>query len=356
LTDNEIYTLVAGKYRHLPQAEAIKAVANELQVTVSGVRGRVSRAQRTVSGQMAVMHYLSQQNTHMISQAQINSMVTEAQKELQERAALLRGLSYYAVYIPDMHVPKQDSRGVQIVYEMIDTLTPVGAVSVLNDGFDFTRLSRWTSRRTVLDNEQDIANSLQIYAHHLDTLRLVAPQALLLPVVGNHDIRVLNDDGNGTGLYTAYQIMQQLAKHGVLWISDLSAQNVVMIHPGLLWAHGYRAMADRRNSARKNYDDIMRIVAAHDTKSPRTMPDLIIGHTHALMQTTTSFGATIYNAGCLCDLQPDYMRKLPDWQHGFVISRIVPDGHDTRLIAIRRTGNKLAALNPFTGMTHEVKL
>jgi hypothetical protein len=354
MTDNDMLVEVKGRLAHLSRAEAVARIAEEKQLTRSGVSGMVTRAEHTPGGHLALLTYHAQQTATKRSAALMQELVDTARLTLSRyQASLKPDRAYYAVYLPDMHVPKQHGPALELTYNLIAGLPNVAYVSALNDGLDFARLSKWSDRRDG-DNEHDLRNNLEAYAHHLCALRLVAPDALFPAIIGNHDARMFNDGGNGTGDYIAYSIAKKLASNGALFLDVPDRENVFCVNGGLVWAHGYRAMADRRNSARKNYQDILRQVPS---SMRHVIYDLVIGHTHAALETTTLHGAKIVNAGCLCNLQPGYMRKRPDWQLGMVISKFYPFGreHDTRLITINERAGRLEALNPFNGRTYSVK-
>jgi predicted phosphodiesterase len=343
---------VRGKYAHLARSEAVQRVADEQGFTRSGVSGMTSRAEKTVQGRVELMRYLSEQSAVSASQVHINALVADARLTLaRHRSRLLTNVPYYAVYVPDMHIPKQHHAALELAYKVIEDLQNIAYISTLNDGFDFAKLSRWVDRRGIVDIEQDVNNVLSIYKHHVDVLRMVAPLAVFPAIIGNHDVRMFTSE-TGTGGYVASNLMRELAGVGVLFIDKPDKENLFFVNDGLAWAHGYTARANRVGGARKNYEETRRLVPQN-----KTLYDLVFGHTHAAMQTTTTHGATVFNAGCLCNLTPDYMRKRPDWQHALVVSKFLPGStwHDTRLIKIEQRNDHLTALNPFTGREHRVK-
>ena len=299
------------------------------------------------------MRYLSASAGMSASKVVIDATVTDARAKLaQHRALLATTIPHYAVYLPDTHAPIQHNTALELVYTLIADIQNVAYISTMNDGFDFSRLSRWADRREVTDIEADIANSIAIYRQHVAVLSMVAPLAVFPAIIGNHDARMFSSE-TGTGDYTAANLMRELAGVGVLFIDKPDKENTFAVNDGLVWAHGFTARKNRVGSAKANYEEIRRHVPERLNKR---LYDLVIGHTHAAMQTTSPDGATITNAGCLCNLEPTYMRKRPDWQLGFVISKFLPgtDWNDTRLIRIEQRGDNLTALNPFNGKEYRV--
>ena len=352
-SDVQILLDVCGKYAYLSPPEAVRRVAEERGFTRSGVSGMRSRAAATIAGRVALMRYLSASAGMSASKVAIDATVTDARVKLaQHRALLATTVPYYAVYLPDMHIPLQHNTALELVYNLIADIQNIAYVTTLNDGFDFSRLSRWTDRREVTDIEADIANSIAIYRQHVETLRMIAPLAVFPAIIGNHDVRMFVSE-TGTGDYIASNLMRDLTDVGVLFVDKPDRENVFFVNDGLAWAHGFTARKNRVGSAKANYEEMRRHV-------PETMQkrlyDLVVGHTHAAMGTTSPGGATITNAGCLCNLEPTYTRKRPDWQLAFAISKFLPstDWNDTRLIHIEQRAGNLTALNPFNGNEYEV--
>lgn len=88
--------------------------------------------------------------------------------------------------------------------------------------------------------------------------------------------------------------------------------------------HGIYA---NQNTTKKHLDDLKVNIA--------------FGHTHTLeMRLSASAAREIafagYNIGCLCDLNPDYMKLRPSaWSHGFAVAYLFPNGYfDVQLIRI----------------------
>jgi len=51
----------------------------------------------------------------------------------------------------------------------------------------------------------------------------------------------------------------------------------------------------------------------------------LTGHTHRLARTSVTLRGGTYASwenGCLCDLQPEYIKGIPNWQHGFAIVNV----------------------------------
>jgi len=115
-------------------------------------------------------------------------------------------------------------------------------LSGLNDGFDFSTLSRWPDGRKAIERalDSDLRGVLDAYAYHLDTLTQIAPKALILALVGNHDVRLLNGN-KGTEDYLQLEVMQRLAKHGLVFLRDFSRENIIKITDNLIWFHGTHA-------------------------------------------------------------------------------------------------------------------
>jgi hypothetical protein len=351
MSDIEFMLKVKGELGYMPRVVAVEVIANRYDLTRSGVSGMVSRAEKTLKGQVALMAYLTDTTpTVSPSQSKIDSVIKRGKEAFKFHKSGL-GRKHYAVFLSDLHIPEQHNRALHLAYKIIDDLPNVAYISTLNDGLDFARLSFW-DRRGLKGNalEDDIANSLNIHSAHMAILHSIAPNALFPAVIGNHDLRIAaHGTDAGIGDYNAAGLMERLAGEGVNFNSSIARYNMVTLSEGLVWGHGVYSSINRVSAARKNYAYYKRVA---DPPHNRSDFDFIFGHTHG--QAVLSNGIhRIINAGCLCNLQPHYMRHTPDWRLGFVISEFDPCGHevDSRIIEIQGT-TKLTARNPFNGKVY----
>ena len=348
--DIELLIQVRGVYQNMPRREAVKIVAKNSGLTVKGVSGRVTRAEQTIAGRVALMQW-QQDNTLAIdtTREEIDALINEHCKTTHNHKALLsHNKPHYAVFLADTHFPYHDVQALSLAYEIIADLPDVAYISGLNDGFDFSTLSRWPDGRKVLDRalDNDLRGVLDTYTYHLDTLAQIAPNALILALVGNHDVRLLNGN-NGTEDYLQLEVMKRLADHGLMFLRDFSKENVVKITDTLIWYHGNHARKNRMGGAKANYETVK-----HHLQSKQDFT-LVFGHVHDSVH-YKNIRANAYGAGCLCRLQPHYTRHAQQWTQGMVVSKFTRDWDLTYNIDFDRVGDKLTAFNPFNGKEYEV--
>ena len=348
--DVKMLIAVAGRLGHLQRSTAVGIIAEERGLTKSGVSGMVTRAAGSVAGKLALMEYRSNNIAKIApSQQAIDIIVNWSRQALRNS----HNASGYAVFMSDIHFPKQDTTALALLYAILDGLDDrVVYWSALNDALDFAKLSHWQDRRSlrVQALEEDIATTLEIHDLHLEIMREVCPSAVPVGMVGNHTIRIATaNDNNGLGLWNTAQLMKRLYAQGVIMPGALTRENVWQINDSLVWSHGWFAAANRVGNMVKNYKQAKRELAS------RSDFEFVIGHTHAQME-TRSDQARLFNAGHLCQAQPEYSRRLMDWQPGVVISKIGRGKNDTRLIPFQRNARTLSALNPFNGRSYEANI
>jgi hypothetical protein len=144
--------------------------------------------------------------------------------------------------------------------------------------------------------------------------------------------------------------MERLAANGVLFERSIAKQNVFKVHDGIYWTHGFSAARRDTTRANKNMEQA-KVTAgiSHDF-------DLVTGHVHKTAVTRTPNGMH-YTNPCLCQLEPDYLRHLPAWSHGFTVTRFDPSTTDkplTTVIDFINIGSALVA--HYNGKRYSVSL
>jgi predicted phosphodiesterase len=350
LKDIELLIQVRGEHGSRSRLEAVKLVAEKNKLSIKGVSGRVTRAEQTIKGRVALMRW-QQDNALYYDKAQvdINDLVVSHQMEFDQHAGLLNR-PYYAVFLTDTHFPYHDVDALALTYDIISDLPGVAYISGLSDGFDFSTLSRWPDGRRAQERalDSDLRGVLDAYNYHLDTLSQIAPDALILALVGNHDYRLIaNNSGNEN--YLQLEVMKSLTKHGLTFLSDFSRENIIRLTKRLYWYHGKHARKNRVGGAKANYEHVK---SALDLDHDFT---LIFGHVHE--PTTYHYiKAAVYGSGCLCQLQPHYSRHRQQWGQGIVISRVDGDQVQTYQVPYLNLEGVLSAYNPFVAKYYEISL
>lgn len=339
--DIEIYVRVFGAYRHLSRTEAYHRVAAEQGISDGGVRSMASRGSRTPEGQVALMRYLSDNAARVnTSDAQVEAVIRQGRDAvaLHREASRARGGVQYAVFRSDIHLPLQHDAGLTLYLKLLRTINPTW-ISGLNDALDNPTLSKWEDRRALRDRafDDDLSNLMELHGLLTELELEAAPNAAIPAIVGNHDLRLTNTDNPTTTAYQTATTMTELAGHGILFLDSLSRQNVFAVNDRLYWTHGFSA-ASRDTTRSTNNMKYAKTEARlkHDF-------DLVTGHVHKLDVTTTPFG-THYTSGCICNLNPTYMRFKPAWDLGIVVSAFDPnsDWHHTTALRFEDVGGTLS--------------
>jgi predicted phosphodiesterase len=353
VTDLDLMLKVRTENSKLPRSEAVKRVAKELNLSIRSVSGRVTRAEQTIQGRSILAKWQQEQAGKLDkAEIEIHAIVNEQINELSlYRGKLQVDHPYYAVFMSDTHYPYHDVKALELAYTIIDDLKDVAYISVLSDGFDLSTLSRFPDGRQAKDRalDSDLRGTLDLYTYHLDTLKLIAPDALMLPVVGNHDLRLIT---NNTGIenYLQLEVIKQLVNHNVTMVTDFNRENIIKINNGLYWHHGRYARKNRQNGAKANYEYVKQELQSI------TDFTLVFGHIHDSSY-WQDVHAKSYGAGCLCQLQPHYTRHNQRWQHGIVISQFDRQNWNlTYNIKFDMIGDKIKAFNPFTGKSYEINI
>jgi predicted phosphodiesterase len=282
------------------------------------------------------------------TQEEINTLVNSHKKIVADYRLTYKPY-HFAVFMSDTHFPYHDVDALHLAYEIISDLPEVSYISGLSDGFDFSLLSRWPDGRNAREQaiDSNLRGVLDAYCYHLDTLRQVAPNALVLALVGNHDTRLLNSR-NGLEDYLQLEVMKELSIHGLLFLSDFSRENIVKINNSLYWFHGKHARMNRLGGAKANYEYVK---GALNLDRDFT---LVFGHVHDPV-VYNHLHAYAYGSGCLSQLNPHYSRFAQKWQQGITISKLWDNQNLTFNIPFVRLEGKLTAFNPFNGKDYEVK-
>jgi len=351
--DIQMLLEVEGYYGDHSRPMAVKIVAARYGITESGVRGMCSRARHSTAGQLALMDYLSKHTAKVSSsQRRVNKVVADGKGTITRHRDKVHDKPGWSVFWGDSHIPRQDMDSFALGYKLIKDLSNVHWITALNDGLDFAKISHWPDRRSIHKRaiDADIGQGLEVHSKHMSMLKWAAPRALPVALVGNHDLRIATfGKDQGLDTWNTASMMEELAGQGVVFPAGMHRENVFAVNKSLVYYHGRFAAANRVGSLVKNYKYIKRELNwRHDF-------EMVTGHTHSLLSHRHD-NAMLYNAGCMCQVQPEYSRWAMDWQRGLVLSRIHQDKNETQLIPFIEHGDMLTARNPFNGKFYEVKL
>lgn len=218
-----------------------------------------------------------------------------------------------AVGLYDLHGHFKDEKAFSTSLAFVGHVRPQRVI-VGGDWVDFYALSRFVSdprRKLELQSELDcVRQSLQ-------RLRRAAPKARIWYLQGNHEARLQKY------LWTRapeLEGLRSLRLPRLLGLSDLSIDWVgsgILRWPGLVWKHGNFVRSKSGVTATAELERLWR--------------SGVSGHTHRLAQVFKRNDAGVFTwveAGCLCDLDPEYVEgQTADWQHGLVYAEVEARGN-----------------------------
>ncbi len=205
------------------------------------------------------------------------------------------------VSLTDWHVPYEDKRAVACAINFCKAIQPdVIIIHEIHDFYDLSRFNQDPSRKETLQDEIDQATK------YFRQLRELCPNSRLILLESNHLDRLrrfLWTEGRPLASLRALQLEQLL---------DLAALDIELRenwhHKGVLFKHG----------------DLVRKYAGYTAKGEFDKEGCagVTGHTHRLGAFYTRKRGGSYawfESGCLCDLNPEYISGVADWQHGLTL-------------------------------------
>lgn len=204
------------------------------------------------------------------------------------------------IAIGDIHFPYQNDNAISYVFSFIQKFKP-RLIFLLGDIIDCYSLSRFDkdpSRILSLQKEFDLANSF------IRKLKEICPYTRIVYIEGNHERRFqkyLNNHPEISSLRSlTVPTMLGLDTLGIDYVKEYHFGDIVLTHGEVV--RKYSGQSARAELERNDYSGIS-------------------GHTHrlSLIHKTTPYRFLQWaEAGCLCNLNPDYIEGVPDWQNGFI--------------------------------------
>ncbi len=238
------------------------------------------------------------------------------------------------VFVPDLHSPYHDPGAIDTLVEFIDYFEPENII-FMGDVFDFYQLSRFDKQPArLLKLGDDIKSGKDVLKQICDA----APKAKKDFVEGNHERRLYRYLCNHPELSGLDVLLPEnllgFAELGINW----HPEEEVFEHHGVVVTHGTRVSKWSGYSAKAELD--------------KWGASGISAHTHRASQYNLSnHGGDYvwYEAGCLCDLRPEYMVGRPNWQHAFAIGDFYEDRFQINLVYMDRERKVLWKDRTFDG-------
>lgn len=217
------------------------------------------------------------------------------------------------VYIPDLHAPYHDEAAFSTALAFVREFKP-DHVWVLGDVCDFYALSRFDRRP---DRALQLQSELDASVELLQRIRDAAPRARATLLKGNHEDRLRRFLWSKAGelaglrsldlvsLFELRRLRYDWVETGLTRVSDLVVKHGTMVRSRA----GYTATGELDRAGLSG----------------------VSGHTHRLayvVRRTMAGSVAWAEAGCLCQLDPDYMEgSTADWAHGLVYGHLEKGGN-----------------------------
>ena len=221
-----------------------------------------------------------------------------------------------AIVVSDIHAPFHDPRAIAVALALIADLKPE-VIYLAGDIWDAYAISRWSKdpkRALMLDEERNVTVEI------LRAFREAAgPDCRIVFIEGNHEVRLA---GYLQDRFPAGTYLPELALPRFLKLDELDIEFIPMVsrtayaqYGPIKVGHFEKCNKHSAYTAKLLMDDYM--------------CDLLQAHTHRLgTHYRTIPGkppAVAGELGCLCDLNPGYVRD-PNWQHGITVITKHVDG------------------------------
>jgi hypothetical protein len=216
-------------------------------------------------------------------------------------------------FLADPHAPYHDEEAYSVALAFLRVFQP-DRTWLLGDFLDFYQLSRFDknpSRALELQGDIDAAHGL------LARVREAVPNSRTTLIRGNHEDRLRRF------LWTRAAELSGLRALDVPTLLGLPDLEIEYVESGQIRVADFVI----------KHGDIVRARAGNTANGELDRAGLsgVSGHTHRLGQVfrrTLSGSTTWIEAGCLCDLQPEYlMGNVADWQHGLAYGYMERSGN-----------------------------
>ena len=208
------------------------------------------------------------------------------------------------IQLTDIHIPYEDKNTLKAVFDFIEYFKP-DQIVLTGDILDFYSLSRFSKDPA---REDELQKDIDKCIPYLQRLTELCPEIHFIE--GNHERRIVKY------LYNQAPALSQL--RCLEFANLMQFQEIGIIHHtteylynGFRFHHGKYATMNAAKKELENYG-----------KSTSQ------GHSHRLeMWLKTGARGMIgsYNMGCLCDLNPDYVEGIANWQQGFGVFHFQDD-------------------------------
>ena len=207
-------------------------------------------------------------------------------------------------FFSDIHAPYHDKFLIEAAIKLLENLQPHFVVlnGDINDFFGISRFNKAQERLELLQMELDLGVSIRT------AFREAAPDARFYETIGNHEERLLTYPGFNA---PALRSLRALKPSSLLGLDELEIrqfpQHGFRLRNEFVVEHGLTVRKDSGASAKARLND--------------TLISGIMGHTHRMDSARRSGYRNLswYEQGCLCMMNPDYVKGEANWTQGFAI-------------------------------------
>lgn len=212
---------------------------------------------------------------------------------------------YRELNLSDLHIPYYDPFAWELTLNIVEVVKPT-TINVLGDGLDFYQLSTFDKDPKAIE-DGGLQENLDQWFRLMLQLKRRAVGCKFRYLPGNHEDRLRRYLMRNPELYG----LRGLELEALLRLEELGFEyypEEIEIIPGLLV--GKHGDVVRRESA---------FSAKGELEKEKHSVSTITGHTHRLgtYYVRTRWGIVkAHENGCLCLLNPSYIRGIPNWQQG----------------------------------------
>lgn len=231
------------------------------------------------------------------------------------------------VFVSDWHVPYHDEQMMHAAISLVQDLQP-DRVVFNGDLSDFFQLSRFNTGLEQLDTLQDDIDQTNVFRGRF---RKAVPNAILDETEGNHDERIRTYVQTKARALTTLRALEpaNLFAWGANEITPHGG-NGFLLRPQFLVKHGTIVRGEAGATAKAE-------LAAAGISG-------VSGHTHRLAsyEKTGYVQREWWEGGCLCRLDPDYVKgSVPNWKSGCLVGLFSRKTDSFIIEPVQRLGDSL---------------
>ena len=232
-----------------------------------------------------------------------------------------------AVVIPDLHIPYHDERAVDLVIKYIKDIKPA-AIYQIGDFYDFYSVSKFDKDPKRIDSlQEELDKGTKIWRR----IKKAGPKDMKIHYLqGNHEFRLEKYLWKHPELHSLRVLkLDKLLDLDSIGIKYYKNKDICYVNKNLIVTHGAK-------------DDGCKLSQHSGYSAKNTLEKTgisgVSGHSHRLAshyKRTLAKQLEWHEAGCLCDINPDYT-KLPNWQQGFARIKYNKTSFDIKVVSIKK--------------------